>query len=368
MRQTIGENRYETGFSGRAAAQRPAGYRRGNAGDGGGGRAVKRVVAALYPNTLATSLALPMDILHAASQAASVRHRGRPQLSFQLAAADPAPVETVGGMRLRPDIPLSAAAPCDMLLLPGLWRNPLQAMRGQEAWLELLPRLMSAGSIICSVGTASCFLAEAGLLDGAAATTHWRYLPEFERRYPTVQWKRRHLITQHGKLYCTGSVNSCADLMIHIAELWFGQRLARAIENQFSPEIRRPFRAHAYQSADSAHHDELVLAAQEWLREQLREPISMDALAARLRCSTRTLNRRFRNATGHSPSAYLRRQRLNEAQELLRATNLSVGEVAWQVGLHDVSYFTKLFHRHAGLTPARYRHTVRGKLFSPAGE
>ncbi len=59
------------------------------------------------------------------------------------------------------------------------------------------------------------------------------------------------------------------------------------------------------------------------------------------------------------------RQRLAAARELLRTTNLSVGEVAWQVGLHDVSYFTALFQKHEGLTPGRYRKSVRGKLFSP---
>ena len=326
-----------------------------------------RAVAALYPRALATSLALPMDVLQAAGSAAGARDRGRSGVSFQLAAADVAPVELAGGMTLVADISLEDVAPCDLLLLPAMWRNPQPVLESASAWLDLLPALHEAGTTICSVGTGSCFLAACGLLDGRAATTHWHYFDEFASRYPAVQLKRRHLITQSGHLYCAGSVNSGADLMIHLVEEWFGQRIARQVENQFSPEIRRPFRAHAWQHVDeSAHHDELVLTAQQWLQDQLHQRISIEELAERLRCSPRTLARRFQSAVGVTPSTYLRDQRLAAARELLRTTNLSVGEVAYRVGLHDVSYFTSLFRKHNGLTPGRYRKSVRGKLFTPA--
>ncbi len=325
-----------------------------------------RVVAALYPRALATSLALPMDVLQAAGSAARARDRGQSGLSFQFAAPGQDPVEIAGGMRWQPDITLDAVAPCDLLLLPAMWRNPQPVLKREAPWLTLLPELHAAGTTICSVGTGSCFLAAAGLLNDRAGTTHWHYFDEFAAHYPQVQLKRRHLITQSDNLYCAGSVNSGADLMIHLVEEWFGQRIARQVENQFSPEIRRPFRAHAYQSLDdSAHHDEMVLTAQQWLQDQLHETVSMEDLARQLQCSPRTLTRRFKSAVGMTPSGYLQQQRLAAARELLRTTNLSVGEVAFRVGLHDVSYFTTLFQKHNGLTPGRYRKSVRGKLFSP---
>ena len=326
----------------------------------------RRVIAALYPRALATSLALPMDVLQAAGQAVGASRRGQPQLEFLLAAQDDKPVQLSGGIMMTPQLSLDEVLPCDMLLLPALWRNPQPVVRQQRDWLGLLPKVYESGATICSVGTASCFLAESGLLEGKAATTHWHYFDAFAARYPAVQLKRRHLITQSERIYCAGSVNSGADLMIHLVEDWFGQRIARQIESQFSPEIRRPFRAHAWQSVDdSAHHDELVLTAQELLQDRLEQTVSMEALAEELRCSPRTLTRRFREATGQTPSAFLREQRVAAARELLRATNLSVGEVCFRVGLQDVSYFTSLFQRQTGLTPGRYRKSVRGKLFSP---
>ena len=103
-----------------------------------------------------------------------------------------------------------------------------------------------------------------------------------------------------------GSVNSIADLMVHIVEEWFGSRIARAVENQFSPEIRRRFNAAAYQNeADSSHHDEAVARVQQWLQSNLSAPLSIAQLAATVQMSPRTLSRRFKRATGLTPLSYL---------------------------------------------------------------
>jgi transcriptional regulator GlxA family with amidase domain len=267
---------------------------------------------------------------------------------------------------VRPDIAFDNLPPLDLLLLPGIWRNPQPTINAMTPWLGLLQQLAAAGTRICSVGTGSCLLAEAGLLTGKAATTHWNYFDRFSVRYPDVILKTRHLITQSDNIYCVGSVNSIADLMVHIAEEWFGSRIAQAVENQFSPEIRRSFRAAAYQNeADSSHHDETVLQAQQWLRERIGQPIAMSQLARHLDLTTRTLNRRFRRSTGITPQAYLQGLRISTARELLKHSNLNMGEIAWQVGLQDASYFSQLFRRHCGMPPLRYRETVRGKLFTP---
>ena len=180
-----------------------------------------------------------------------------------------------------------------------------------------------------------------------------------------MELKTRHLITQSENIYCAGSVNSIADLMLHIVEEWYGGAIARTIENQFSPEIRQPFRAAAYQNeAQASHHDEVILEAQQWLRDHLSEPESIAELATRLRLSNRTLGRRFKQATGVSPLAYLQNLRVAEARSLLRSSNLSIGEIAWQVGLQDASHFSRLFRRQVGMTPLQYRQAVRGKLFA----
>lgn len=322
--------------------------------------------AILYPDALATSITLPMEILQAASQMASVRNKGEGQVRFLLAGPEGQPIRLSSGITLYPDIAYHELPALDLLLLPAIWRNPLPTINASDPWLGQLRTLGASNTRICSVGTASCLLAEAGLLRGRPATTHWNYFEKFSRRYPTVQLKTRHLITQSDNIYCVGSVNSIADLMVHIVEDWFGSHIARAVENQFSPEIRQSFRDAAYQNEpQSSHHDEVVLEAQLWLQANLAESISIASLARHMGVSSRTLNRRFQAATGLSPLSYLQSLRITEARDLLRHSNLSVSEISWQVGLNDTSYFSKLFREQVGMPPLQYRGAVRGKLFAP---
>lgn len=322
--------------------------------------------AILYPQALATSITLPMEILQAASQMARVRDRGASRVRFLLAGPDRKPLTLGSGIVLRPDIAISELPPLDLLLLPAIWRNPLAAITAARDWMGLLREQAASGTRICSVGTGSYLLAEAGLLNGKAATTHWNYFEPFSKRYPEVDLKTRHLITQSDNIYCAGSVNSIADLMVHIVQEWFGSGIAKAIENQFSPEIRHSFSAAAYQNeADSSHHDEVVAQAQQWLQMNLSAPVSMVQLAKQSTLSARTLHRRFKRATGMTPLNYLQSLRIAGAKDLLRHSNLTVGDIAWQQGIQDVSYFSQLFRRHCGMSPLHYRNAVRGKLFTP---
>ena len=94
---------------------------------------------------LATSLALPMDVLRAASQAASVDQRARQPINFRFAAQTTETVSSVGGLKLSPDLTLEEIDHCDLLLLPAMWRNPLPVLRQQREWLPLLRQSASAG-------------------------------------------------------------------------------------------------------------------------------------------------------------------------------------------------------------------------------
>ena len=325
-----------------------------------------QIAALLYPRALATSITLPLEIVRAAAQIAQVRSRLAPGVSHALAAADLQPVRLFGGLTLTPDLHYNDLPPLDLLIIPAIWRNPATVIKGARPWLGQLAKIAASGTRVCAVGTGTFLLAEAGLLDGKPATTHWNYLDRFANDYPRVQLKSRHLITQADNIYCVGSVNSIADLMVHVVEEWYGSGVARSVENQFSPEIRRPFRAAAYQTeGEQSHHDETVLEAQQWLQERLSRNPGVQAAADELGVSARTLNRRFRQATGLSPQAWLQRARVQQAKELLRHSNLSLAEVAWQLGLQDVSHFGKLFREQVGMTPGAYREAVRGKLFVP---
>ena len=331
---------------------------------------MRTVAALLYPDALATSITLPMEILHAASQLASVARRGAPQGRFRLVTANTdAQVGLASGLTLGASGQLRDAADLDLLILPAIWRSPNSTLRLCRPMFPELRRRLENGTLLCSVGTGSCLLAEAGLLNGRSATTHWNNFEHFARRYPAVELKRRHLITQSGNIYCVGSVNSIADLMVHIVEQWYGKRIARAVENQFSPEIRKTFRAAAFlESTHTAHHDETVLETQARMQDQLASPLSLAQLAQAAGLGVRSFTRRFRRATGMSPLQYLLQLRINEAKSLLLHTNLDINEIAWRCGWQSASLFSRQFRLRAGMSPRDYRAAVRGKRFAAGGE
>jgi transcriptional regulator GlxA family with amidase domain len=325
---------------------------------------MKQVTILALPRSLGSSITLPVEMLNAAFELAKSRDRHQSALQIDIAGDQAGPVSTAGGLTLYANKATTEINETDLLILPALWRNPVQALRRQSHLLPLIQRLAAQGSLLCAVGTSSYFLAEANLLDYKPATTHWRYLDQFAKRYAKVDLKREYLITQAENLYCAGSVNSVADLMVHIVERFYGQDIARLVEAQFSPEIRRPFASHAYaQFNNNIHQDETIIQAQEWLREHSGASVSVKSLAQELGLTMRTFNRRFKQATGITATDYLQNQRLNNAKELLRTSNLAIAEVAEQCGYQDVSYFCSRFKRVMGQSPLFYRKSVRGKLF-----
>ena len=316
------------------------------------------------PQCLATSISLPLEMLHAADHYHRSHNRSRQTLQVNIVSTAGENITTAGGLQLLASCKLEDVKHSDLIVLPSLWRNPLKTLRKQPQLLSWLQQMASQDATICAVGTSSCLLAEAGLLDGKPATTHWYFCEQFQRQYPKVNLKPRYLITQADNLYCAGSVNSVADLMVHLIERNFGPEIAHLVEGQFSPEIRRSFSSHAYDEyASNLHQDELIIQAQEWLQHHALEDISISELASSLGLSMRTFNRRFKQATTVTASDYQQNLRVNAAKELLRTSNLSIAEVAEQSGYHDSSYFCSRFKKLTGQTPLSYRKSVRGKLF-----
>jgi hypothetical protein len=120
-----------------------------------------------------------------------------------------------------------------------------------------------------------------------------------------VQLKRQHLITRAGNLFCAGSINSVADLTGYFIERFYGTQVARQVEGHFSPEIRRSYRQQGYVAGEAnMHHDELMIDAQHWLQTHAADPVDFGQLAQQFSMSQRTLNRRFKLATGMSPGRY----------------------------------------------------------------
>ncbi|MEO0437486.1 MAG: helix-turn-helix domain-containing protein [Pseudomonadota bacterium] len=323
------------------------------------------ISALVYPEGLASSITLPAEIVHASNQMVAAQNRAVGLTKFVTVSTTGLPqVEFSTGLTMACNGSLEDIKRSDVILLPAIWRHPRKALRHVEPLFETLHNAYQSQTILCSVGTASSLLAEAGLLEGKVATTHWKDFNRFAKRYPQVQLKRRHLITQNDRIFCVGSVNSIADFMVYQLGEWYGSGIARAVEAQFSPEARQSFETAAFlKQAPGNHHDAVVRELQDYLQSNLARPHELAQLARQAEVAPRTLSRRFKHATGESPLEYLQKLRVKEAQSMLQHTDLSLAEIGWRCGFSSASRFSTTFRRISGLTPRDYRNAVRGKRF-----
>ncbi|MBK6286794.1 MAG: helix-turn-helix domain-containing protein [Pseudomonadales bacterium] len=326
------------------------------------------IVVFAIDDALASSIALPLEMLRAARQHHVAHTRRGRSLRISLVSEQGAPVRMSGALTLLADTAAATVERAELVIIPSLWRAPVNSVDRHPGISASLARLAESGARLCAVGTGSYFLAAAGLLDDRPATTHWSFFDDFAARFPKVRLQRRHLITHSGSFYCAGSVNSVADLMLHFIRELFSAADAHQVESQFSPEIRRPFEPHGIvEGAAGAHPDELMWVAQDWMLARLDEPLRMAQIAAHVGLSARSFSRRFGSAFGVSPHGFLQRARLNLARDLLRQSNLSISEIGHRCGYSELSRFSRAFTTHVGSSPQDYRRRARGKLFGASG-
>lgn len=229
---------------------------------------------------------------------------------------------------------------------------------GVVAWLR---RWADQGVKIAGVCTGVSLLAEAGLLDGKRATTHWGVVDLYRERFPSVDWRPEFLVTDAEAVYCGGGINAAADLSLYLVEKFCGRGLAMECAKAMLIEMPRRWQtAFAHLAIGTDHGDSAIARAQDRLHRNYARPLRFDALAADLGMSPRNFARRFKEATGRTPLDYLQALRVAVAKRLLENGGQTVQEVVHAVGYEDALYFRNLFRRHTGLSPAAYRQRFGG--------
>jgi transcriptional regulator GlxA family with amidase domain len=202
-------------------------------------------------------------------------------------------------------------------------------------------------------------LAEAGLLNGNEATTHWAYCDILRRRYPAVkvQAERALVVSGEGhRLVMAGGGTSWQDVALYLIARFVGVDAAMHVAKvnliDWHTIGQQPFAAltRARQVEDA-----VIAKCQEWAALHYEEDAPVTAMAALSGLPERSFKRRFAKVTGVSPLEYIHTLRLEEAKHMLETTEQPVEAVANEVGYEDSSFFGRLFRRKVGLTPAQYR-------------
>jgi transcriptional regulator GlxA family with amidase domain len=282
----------------------------------------------------------------------------------RLVSPRPEAFTAANGVLLQPDLEFADCPRPDLICIPDLFVAPGEDIRGRYpetvAWLCAAH---AAGATIAAACSGALLLAEAGLLDGRNATTHWAYCDALGSAYPevTVHGARVLVATGAGQhILTSGGGTSWQDMALFLVARFFGQEEAMHVARLYLLDWHAigqlPFAAltGTRPAADAA-----IAACQVWLADHYAEPHAVSAMVARSQLSERSFKRRFTQATGLAPIDYVQTLRLEEAKQMLETTDLPVEAVAVEIGYEDASFFRRLFRRKVGLTPSDYRRRFR---------
>ncbi len=296
------------------------------------------------------------EVFHAmALQPGAYRSRGASRIEAHFLRTNPEPPHGFSGLQLETryfDEPALRQQRFDVVMVPSVWNlSPANLERSSPA-LDWLRQQHAAGAVIVGLVTGAFFLAEAGLLDGCVATTHWASASHFRQRYPAVQLNEKLQITEADGIYCTSHSMATQDMAILLVQRFLGEEAAHYAATFFGlRDETRPLP----EFLEPTTSDALVDAVRDRLKMNYRDSFSLRDLATQYNVSPRTLSRRFQAATGLGPMQYLLRHRLHVATRLLGSTTLAVEQVALQSGFQSATVFGRNFRREYGVSPRDYR-------------
>jgi transcriptional regulator GlxA family with amidase domain len=298
-------------------------------------------------------LAGPVEVLRTANDLA-----GEQLYRTLVATPGGADVRSDSGVRLGGDVSLGELArsrrPVDTLTVVG---GPgTRAALADEGFVADVARLSRRAGRTTSVCTGSLVLAKAGLLDGYAATTHWA-LADVLALWDAVEVRSDQIFVRDRDRWTSAGVTAGIDLFLALVEQDHGPELAHQVAAWLVVFVRRPGGQSQFSAQLRAQPATTpsITELQGWLNDHLDADLSVAALADRAGMSPRNFARVFRRETGATPAAHVEELRVESARRLLESTDLTVGAVARQVGLHHAETLHRAFRRRVGTTPERYR-------------
>ncbi|WP_171113816.1 MULTISPECIES: GlxA family transcriptional regulator [Streptomyces] len=313
--------------------------------------AQRTVLVVLFDGVQSLDVSGPVEVFAGAETLTPGTYR------IRTASLDGGPVRSSSGLTLAPDEALADASAPHTLLVPG-GRGTRRPDPRLTAWLRAhgprAPRLVS----VC---TGSLLLAEAGLLDGRRATTHWRFCDQLARDHPAVHVEPDPIYVRDGHIATSAGVTSGIDLALALVEEDLGRDVALTIARHLVVFLRRPGNQAQFsaQLAAQTASREPLRELQRWITEHPADDLTVEALAARARLSPRHFARAFRSETGTTPGRYVDRVRLEHARRLLEDTGDGIEEIARASGYGTPEAMRRAFLKALGTAPAEYRRRFR---------
>ena len=296
------------------------------------------------------------NVLHLHANGARGDKRRAALFSLETASIDGKEVVCTGGLRLTPDKALEEVRKPQLIIVPGFMFNILGVLPSLSAMIQWLQVQHRRGSYIATMCTGAFVAAQAGLLDGRCATTHWVFSDQFSRRFPKVRLQTERTVTDDGLIMCSGGSTSGSDLLLHLIRKFASPQLAAECAKKLLVDVSaRSQTPYSSTTFKKNHTDAEILKIQIWLEKRLASNILMEEAAEEFGFSMRNFIRRFKEATDQTPIQYLQNLRIEKAKLLLESTQQAFDQITLRVGYEDSNSFRRLFKERVGLSPSVYR-------------
>jgi transcriptional regulator GlxA family with amidase domain len=285
----------------------------------------------------------------------------QPAYLLKLAATRSGPLTTSSGLQLIADTSLGGLRmPIDTLIVAG-GRGVDRAV-GDRELVDAIARLARRVRRLCSVCTGALILAEAGLLDGRAATTHWRACARLARDYPRVNVQTNPIFVRDGNVYTSAGVTAGIDLALALVEADHGRAIALAVARELVMFLRRPGGQSQFsvQLAAQSAEREPLREIQGWIADNLGSELSVPALARRVAMSPRNFARVFVREIGTTPAEFIEQTRVEAARRRLEESHDGIEAIARACGFGTRESMRRAFLRRLNIAPSEYRDRFCG--------
>ncbi|MGH8807941.1 MAG: GlxA family transcriptional regulator [Noviherbaspirillum sp.] len=284
---------------------------------------------------------------------------GIPNFKVLVCAADDDPLRTSAGFEISTSHRLTALRRADIVIVPS-WRDDCSP--ASPILLDELRRAYRRGARIVGLCLGAFVLAEAGLLDGKTATTHWYCAQALAERYPTVRVDRDVLYVDEGNVLTSAGVAAGLDCCLHLLRLLCGAEAANRVARRLviAPHRQGGQAQFIEQPLPVSSGDNRLSKVLEWAASHLDQPHGIDTLAQRAAMSRRSFTRHFRQATGTTVVQWLLNQRLARAQRMLETGEQAIEIIAQETGFGSGLSLRQHFRAAFNTSPSAYR-----KQFQP---
>lgn len=244
----------------------------------------------------------------------------------------------------------------DLVIVPAIVGDLPQLLAKHKSFIAWMTKMHKTGALLCSTCNGAFFVAATGYLDKKEATTSWFAAGQFKALFPAVKLLDERILVDNGKTITGGATLSFQNLCVYLIEKFYGKEIGNYAAKYFLVEKGKTSQlSYSIFSSQKNHSDEDIIEVQHYIEKNAAEKLVVSKLAEQSAMAERTFIRRFKSATGNTPSEYIQRVKIELAKKLLEQDRVTIKNICYETGYEDQGYFRNVFKKYTGLTPLDYK-------------